>query len=30
VPYGYWHHEGNSRGWPGNPFLREALPFGSR
>jgi hypothetical protein len=30
VPYGYWHHEGNNRGWRGNPFLRDALPFGSR
>jgi hypothetical protein len=30
VEYGYWHHEGNSRGWRGNPFLRDALPFGSR
>jgi hypothetical protein len=30
VSYGYWHHEGNSRGWRGNPFLRSALPFGAR
>lgn len=30
VSYGYWHHEGNGRGWHGNPFLRSALPFGSR
>jgi hypothetical protein len=30
VTYGYWHHEGNSKGWHGNPFLRDALPFGSR
>lgn len=30
VEYGYWHHEGNSRGWHGNPFLRDALPFGGR
>lgn len=30
VPYGYWHHEGNDRGWRGNPFLRDALPFGAR
>jgi hypothetical protein len=30
VEYGYWHHEGNSRGWRGNPFLRDALPFAAR
>lgn len=30
VPYGYWHHEGNTRGWPGNPFLRDALPYGRK
>lgn len=30
VTYGYWHHEGNDRGWHGNPFLRDALPFASR
>lgn len=30
VPYGYWHHEGNSRGWPGNPFLRDNLKLGGR
>jgi hypothetical protein len=30
VTYGYWHHEGNSKGWHGNPFLRSALPFGAR
>jgi hypothetical protein len=30
VEYGYWHHEGNDRGWHGNPFLRDSLPFGAR
>jgi len=30
VPYGYWHHEGNSRGWHGNPFLRDSLPLAAR
>jgi hypothetical protein len=30
VEYGYWHHEGNSNGWRGNPFLKDALPAGSR
>lgn len=25
VSYGYWHHEGNSRGWPGNHFLTDNL-----
>jgi hypothetical protein len=30
VTYGYWHHEGNSRGWRGNPFLRDSLPAGAR
>jgi hypothetical protein len=30
VEYGYFHHEGNTRGWHGNPFLKDALPFGSR
>lgn len=30
VPYGYWHHEGNSRGWPGNPFLTDSLPLAGR
>jgi len=30
VEYGYWHHEGNSRGWRGNPFLRDSLPLGAR
>jgi hypothetical protein len=25
VPYGYWHHEGNTRGWPGNRFLSDNL-----
>lgn len=30
VPYGYWHHEGNTRGWPGNPFLRDNLRLGAR
>jgi hypothetical protein len=27
VPYGYWHHEGNTRGWPGNRFLTDNLPL---
>lgn len=30
VPYGYWHHEGNSRGWPGNPFLTDSLRLAGR
>jgi hypothetical protein len=30
VSYGYWHHEGNSRGWHGNPFLRDSLPLAAR
>lgn len=30
VPYGYWHHEGNSRGWRGNPFLTDSLPLAKR
>jgi hypothetical protein len=30
VPYGYWHHEGNSRGWPGNPFLTGNLHLARR
>lgn len=30
VPYGYWHHEGNTRGWHGNPFLRDSLPLAAR
>lgn len=30
VPYGYWHHEGNTRGWPGNPFLRDNLRLARR
>jgi hypothetical protein len=25
VPYGIWHHEGNTRGWPGNRFLTDNL-----
>lgn len=25
VSYSVWHHEGNTRGWRGNPFLRDAL-----
>jgi len=25
VRYGYWHHEGNTRGWRGNPFLTDNL-----
>lgn len=25
VPYGYWHHEGNTRGWAGNRFLTDNL-----
>lgn len=27
VPYAVYHHEGNTRGWRGNPFMREALKF---
>lgn len=27
VPYAVPHHEGNTRGWRGNPFLRDALKF---
>lgn len=30
VPYGWWHHEGNDRGWRGNPFLRDSLPLAGR
>jgi hypothetical protein len=30
VPYGYWHHEGNSRGWPGNRFLTDNLKLAVR
>jgi len=30
VGYSVWHHEGNSNGWGGNPFLRSALPFAAR
>jgi hypothetical protein len=30
VPYGYWHHEGNSRGWPGNRFLADNLRLAAR
>lgn len=25
VEYAYWHHEGNTRGWRGNPFLENAV-----
>lgn len=25
VTYGFWHHEGNTRGWPGNKFLTDNL-----
>jgi len=25
VPYAIWHHEGNTRGWPGNRFLTDNL-----
>jgi hypothetical protein len=28
VTYGYWHHEGNSRGWRGNRFLTDNLHLG--
>lgn len=30
VPYAIAHHEGNTRGWAGNPFLRDALKFSAR
>jgi hypothetical protein len=30
VYYGYWHHEGNSRGWPGNHFLTDNLKLAAR
>lgn len=30
VPYAIPHHEGNTRGWHGNPFLRDALKFSAR
>jgi hypothetical protein len=30
VEYAIYHHEGNTRGWHGNRFLADALPFGSR
>jgi hypothetical protein len=30
VSYGFWHHEGNTRGWPGNPFLTDSLPLAAR
>lgn len=30
VRYGVWHHEGNTRGWRGNPFLRDSLPLANR
>lgn len=29
VPYGYWHHEGNDRGWHGNPFLTDSIRYAS-
>lgn len=29
VEYGYWHHEGNTRGWPGNRFLADNLKLAS-
>jgi hypothetical protein len=25
VDYAWWHHEGNNRGWHGNPFLTNAV-----
>jgi hypothetical protein len=30
VPYAWWHHEGNNRGWPGNRFLADNLRLGAR
>jgi hypothetical protein len=30
VPYGYWHHEGNSRGWPATRSCGTACPAGAR
>ncbi len=30
VTYGYWHHQGNSRGWPGNRFLTDNLHLANR
>lgn len=30
VSYGWWHHEGNSRGWHGNPFLRDSMKLASQ
>lgn len=30
VSYGYWHHEGNNRGWPGNRFLTDNLRLARR
>jgi hypothetical protein len=30
VTYGFWHHEGNTRGWPGNKFLTDNLHLAGR
>lgn len=29
VPYAGFHHDGNTRGWRGNPFLRDSLRYAS-